>query len=467
GPDGLTTLSVSLTSITSDGGSNNGLSLVNTGGSFFVTGSGGTCQNGNTAGCTGGTLANKSGADASTTQGVGVFLNNATGVSLTRVFLHDCQNFGILGNAVSGFTLDTSVINGANGTNTAPVQPAGFAVSIDGEASIGFSQLTGSDSITNTFVSGGVNDNIAVLNNSGTLNFLNMTGDTIRDNNSATGNDGLHVEALATATMTVKVGSVGNGNTFAANRGDHIEFTTQNTTATGTIVFIGNTMTGGHPNGLGQGITVQGIGTTNYNVSNNSVNGSIGVAINCTMLTGGSQTFSGTIANNTVGTTGVAGSGSLQGFDVVVELNGLGTHNATVSGNTLRQWSGANAINITKRNATGASGTLNVTVTGNTLAEPNGVGPINGLLVNSGTATNDAGTTCADIGGAGALGNTMAGSGANGGTDFRVRQRFLTTVRLPGYGGAATDNAAVVAFIQARNTGSETGSATNDLLNSS
>src|SRR5205085_2716416 len=63
GPAGLTTLSVSLTKVVSDGGSNNGLSLVNTGGTFTVTGSGGTCQNGNTAGCTGGTLANKSGAD--------------------------------------------------------------------------------------------------------------------------------------------------------------------------------------------------------------------------------------------------------------------------------------------------------------------------------------------------------------------------------------------------------------------
>jgi hypothetical protein len=58
------------------------------------------------------------------------------------------------------------------------------------------------------------------------------------------------------------------------------------------------------------------------------------------------------------------------------------------------------------------------------------------------------------------LANSLAGSGANGGTDFRVRQRFGTTVRLPGYVGGATDTAAVVTFIQGRNTGTETGSAT-------
>ncbi len=58
------------------------------------------------------------------------------------------------------------------------------------------------------------------------------------------------------------------------------------------------------------------------------------------------------------------------------------------------------------------------------------------------------------------MANSLVGSGANGGTDFRVRQRFSSTVRLPGYAGAATDTAAVVTFIQGRNTGAETGSAT-------
>jgi hypothetical protein len=461
GPAGLTTLGMTLTRVDSSGGSNNGLSIQDTNGTFTVAGTGGTCVSANTTGCSGGTIANKTGGDASTTQGVGVFLNNSTGVSLTRVFLHDFQNFAILGNATSGFTLDNSVVNGANGTNTAPQTISGFAVSLDGEASIAFSNLLGSDAITNTFVSGGVNDNITVMNNSGTLNFLNMAGNTIRDDNATSGNDGLHVEALASATMTVKVGSVGNGNTFAANRGDHIDFITQNTTATGTIVFIGNTLTGGHPNALGQGITIQGIGTTNYNVSNNTVTGSIGVAINATMLTGGSQTFSGTIANNAVGTAGVLNSGSAQGNDIVVELNGDGTYNSTVSGNTLRQNGNGAMLLVQKRNSN-TGGTLNTTVTGNTFTEP-GQFALNGILVNSGTAASNAGTTCSDIGGAGALANNLVGSGANGATDFRVRQRFNTTVRLPGYGGANTDDAAVVAFIQARNNGAETGSATHDI----
>ena len=60
---------------------------------------------------------------------------------------------------------------------------------------------------------------------------------------------------------------------------------------------------------------------------------------------------------------------------------------------------------------------------------------------------------CLDLGGAGSLQNSITGSGKNGSNDFRVRQRFLTTVRLPGYGGGNQDTAAVVTFLQGRNSG--------------
>ena len=97
---------------------------------------------------------------------------------------------------------------------------------------------------------------------------------------------------------------------------------------------------------------------------------------------------------------------------------------------------------------------MNATITGNTVANPGTFGG-NGLLVTAGAITTDAGTFCGAI-----TGNTLGGSGGSGTTDFRLRQRFLTTVRLPGYGGAAGDTAAVVAFVQGNNTGAETGSAT-------
>ncbi|HKZ83161.1 MAG TPA: hypothetical protein VJ793_05840 [Anaerolineae bacterium] len=40
---------------------------------------------------------------------------------------------------------------------------------------------------------------------------------------------------------------------------------------------------------------------------------------------------------------------------------------------------------------------------------------------------------------------------ANGGVDLRMRQRQITTVRLPGYGGANNDNTAVQNFLTGPN----------------
>src|SRR5205814_703219 len=76
----------------------------------------------------------------------------------------------------------------------------------------------------------------------------------------------------------------------------------------------------------------------------------------------------------------------------------------------------------------------------------------------------DAGTICAGIGGAGTLANSITGSGTGGAdptaTDFRLRQRNSTTVKLPGYLGTPGDTTAVVTFVKANNGVTPTGSAT-------
>ncbi len=87
------------------------------------------------------------------------------------------------------------------------------------------------------------------------------------------------------------------------------------------------------------------------------------------------------------------------------------------------------------------------------MAEPDSFA-LHGLRLNIGTTAGDAMFVCATIGGAGALKNTLTNSGlvANGGFDLRSQQRFNTTIRLPGYGGANNDNAAVTTFLSGQNT---------------
>jgi hypothetical protein len=137
----------------------------------------------------------------------------------------------------------------------------------------------------------------------------------------------------------------------------------------------------------------------------------------------------------------------------------------TITNNQIRQYNVFGIELLTGGGATLQPGALNATITGNTIAQPgNTVGtlslPKNGIHVNDGTVPGDTYQVCAEIGGAGALANAMTGSGADsvppsgvGNIDFRLRQRQATTLRLPNYGGANSDNAAAVAFVSGNNGG--------------
>ncbi|HYE15088.1 MAG TPA: Calx-beta domain-containing protein, partial [Pyrinomonadaceae bacterium] len=98
---------------------------------------------------------------------------------------------------------------------------------------------------------------------------------------------------------------------------------------------------------------------------------------------------------------------------------------------------------------------LNVTVTGNNVEADNPSG-FEGIFVQGGTLTGNDGIICADI-----SSNTAVSAAADG---LRVRQRMETTIQLPGYTGANNNNAAVVAYLQARNPSlGDTVSATNSV----
>src|SRR5262249_46864045 len=118
-----------------------------------------------------------------TTSGNGIYLNSTSNVSLTRMHLHDFDNFAIHGVSVTAFTLANSLVDGANGNN----------IAID-EGSIGFDNLLGSAAITNSSISGGLEDNLNVLNTSGTLNRLVISGSTFGFNSTVNGNNNLKIE---------------------------------------------------------------------------------------------------------------------------------------------------------------------------------------------------------------------------------------------------------------------------------
>jgi hypothetical protein len=432
---------IALTSVSANGGSN-GIVLSNTTGTFTVAGTGGTCTEANTSGCSGGTIQNMTGADSSTATpvGAGIVLNNAVGVSLTRMYIHDHSNYGIRGTSVNGFTLDTSVVSGVNGTNVA---------SPFNDSSLLFIGLTGTSSITNNAVTGGFFRNIHIDNSSGTLN-LTVNNNSIHHTGATQGDDGLFIEADTTANMTLNV----TNNTFAAHGGDHFNLSLLNS-PTVDLNFTGNLWSGGHAIGLGQGLFILAgtfNGTFTYDILNNGTVGSplvgnnSGGAIHVNKGSG-TGTFSGTISNNVIGNPAVNGSGSLNAAGINVEAHGAGgSHTTLITNNLVRQFHN-NGINIVGGEGNAA---FNVTMTGNTVSNPDAsAASFHGVEFNIGTLPTDALQACLDVR------NNNLTNGANepnGGVDLRMRQRQLTTVRLPGYAGANNDNVAVQTFLTVTNS---------------
>jgi hypothetical protein len=278
------------------------------------------------------------------------------------------------------------------------------------------------------------------------------------------GDDGIRVLGDGNASVSIRVSSC----TFENNRGDHFRAaTTATNTVTMDVLFQGNTLVGdgGVTHGgddLGGGVTINPAGAAQvaFNVFGNSIQGATSSAISIKLGANPAAAtpaarLSGTVSGNVIGTDGVPGSGSSQGDGITVSSSGEGTTTVAITNNTIRQHNHA-GIDVVQRDGDGA---LEATVTGNTISNP-GALATNAILGQAGAVPTDQGVLCFDIGGTGPLGNSFAGAGANGATDFRVDQGNDTTIRLPGYNGPPSVTASVVAFVKNRNNGSPSGSAT-------
>lgn len=430
GASGLTFRSVSAS------GGTNGIVLSNTGAlnGVQVTGTG-------VAG-SGGTIQGMSG-DA-------VALDNARNVELSSMVIQNNAGSGIRGANVDGFTLNGSSVL-SNGDNAAA-----------DEAGIRFDNLFGTAAIDGSTISGSVEDNVRVLNSNGTLS-LTVSSSSFGANSTTDGREGLLVQGSGPAVVNLTV----QGSQFTAARANLLRVSLSGA-AQSDLIVSGNTFANAHAAiipGAG-GVVVEGSSGTpslEYAITGNSFRGAAGSAL-AVQEGAGVGAFSGTISGNTVGATGVANSGSLQGSGISLTSVGGGSHTVAVTSNQIRQYNNHGVLLQIGDATFGGDGTLNATVTGNTVAQPGTVViPKNGIHLNAGLITGDNPQVCLDMGGAGALANSITGSGSGGaaGTDFRLRQRMLTTVRLPGYVGANNDNAAVTLFEQARNGGTPTGLAQN------
>lgn len=433
---GATALNVVNTGTAVSGLSFRSISAANGASGIVLTGTGPN----NTLQVTG-TGAPGSGGTIQGMSGDGVSLSSVRGVHLSGMVIQGSGGSGVAGTGVTEFTLTGSTVSG-NGN--AP-----------GEAGLEFDNLLGVSGVASSTVTGSADDNVVVRNTSGNLAF-SIAGSTV-SSNGASGNDGVHVDALSSASVAVAV----TGSTFAANRGDHFQAAAAGN-ATLDVAFTGNVLSGGHPSALGQGIVIGAsaplpgfTGTVTYTLANNTINGAVSSAVitNLGPSTAGAS-FSGSVSGNQIGTTGAALSCSTQGSGISLEAHGNGTHTVAVTGNTIRNCLDRGVTVL----ANDGSGKFNLTVTGNSVAALVNGSSREGFFLNAGsTSLNiyggvDSHLVCLALGGAGASANALThGPSASG--DIRTRQRFGTTVRLPGYAGGNTNIAAVTAFLSAQNGG--------------
>jgi hypothetical protein len=419
-------------SISSNGGSNVGISLLNTGGlgGLTVTGTG-------VAG-SGGIIASKTGADGNNAQGLGIFLDTTANVSLSWMQLNDFQNFAIRGFDVAGFTLANSVVNASgaakNGTDAATDEGS---IYFGSEIAPLRNGLTGVVNIGNCTIEDGFENNFKIANNSGSLSQLTMTGTTIRDTSSLSpGNNGFEIRVAGTASVTADITT----STFTGNRANGIQVSTTGDSTGIVDVEIGVAATPGSGgtftnNNIGVNLAHGGSGTMNFDVHRGTFNSAPGLAspININLAANplfpaGTGPMSGSITSNVI-----SNGNSLTGPGIRVTSNGTNSNANNVLtiliGNNNISQVGNRGIEMIARDG---NSDLNATVVNNTvqLTDP---AALDGIRIDAGTAAADLVSVCAALSGNDS--DTIAGF--NG---IRVRNRFAgTTFRLPSYGGAAQD----------------------------
>jgi hypothetical protein len=418
-----------ITQVNASGAFGIGINLNNanpSSGSFTVAGSGGTCTAA-TPTCSGGTITNAT--DAS------VKLANTSNVSLTRMRLNSSGNFGLSGNTVNVMNINTCVFSGTHGN-------------LVDEGALFVTNWLGSGTITDSDITGGANDIVRVTNTTGVLNRLTVSGTTIHDHVSAApSNHGLRF-ATNLATTNTGAGVVMNitvqNSTFRNSYANHLDFAATGLSAMN-IVLTGNTMTKtvGYATLSGAVNTVadhQSQLTFNYDSNNLTFSNVTAFNFFTSNLSTAAMSMVGRFNNNTIGQAGVATSGSVGG-GVTVNATGAGTVTANITNNAIHGIAGNYGIYLL-----GGDGSpiLNGTVTGNTIGTY--TGGFNGIHARSGTVSSDSTAICAHI-----SGNNVVGAGPT--NEIFLWERFgATSLRLPGYAGAATDTAAAAAFVAGQNT---------------
>lgn len=414
-------------SITSSGGSATGIILDGSGsGGLTVTGTG-------TPG-TGGTIANKTGGDGAFTTGNGIYLNSAANIRLASMQLNDFQNSAIRGFSVTGFTLKDSVISGVVGTSTGEIEGA-IAFGHVGPA---FQNgLFGNSLIDNVNISGSIEHQLEVYNQSGTMN-LTVTNANIHDNSVAGGSDGIQMEFRGTAQVFTKI----DGCSFSNNKSQAIQISSLET-ANVHATIRRNTVTRGTQGN--EGIVLSNGGDSDFTTliggptaaDGNTISGFGGVAIFVGQVPGQGTPASllqATIQNNNVTSPPTASNHGIIAF--LSSLSGqISQARLLIDTNTVTYQSGAARAILVDAPDASRTPEFHATVRNNLVTASD----INAVTMISVAARNGA------IGHSDIRGNDVNFTGGASVSGVNVREATLGSNVLARGGSASNDAATVIA----------------------
>jgi hypothetical protein len=407
-------------SIASNGASS-GIVLNNTGaGALVVTGSG-------SAG-SGGTIQSSTAS--------GVLLTSATGTSLSRMVITGSGDDGIFGTNLNGLSVsDSSITN--NGNSTA-------------DEGIYLVDPTGALAFTSVTATGNAHNNLWIYdsNNSGGNTTLTISGGSYSSTSNANGNHGALIDILGTAVLGT---STINGATISNNKVIGLQVLSGDSASINDLTISANTFadTGtGNSQEISMDVSKAGTSNLTAKVLNNTITGhnSHGMNFFTAAGAGTTGTYNARISGNTIGNQAVAGSGSLIGNCMRINLNGNANAAVLVDGNVLRQCPNGRGIEVIGRNGTGATA---VTVTNNDVNTNDVSGfPLCAILVQSNDLTV-AKTVQSDV-----RGNTVPS-----GTAFDILATYLCVAETGTSTSQLVDTAPASASCTAQLTSTNTGSA--------
>jgi VCBS repeat-containing protein len=296
-----------------------------------------------------------------TTSGTGVEIDDGgSGISITDVTIASGSGYAIYGVGIAGFSLSDSTVGSGAGSS----------------GSISLSELTGTASFLGNALTGGGGHNLGIVTSAGSLNVT--IGDSA--SNQATvggaGGDGVHVETVGTASLTLVVDGVD-----FTGAGDDLLNVVVGGSSSQDITVTDSNFNNGDPGSLSGGLLLEGGGagsniTVDYRIEDSVFTGATNSAI-AAAYTPEAGMIRGSINGNTIGVDdGVAtDAGSAFGYGIYVSVEKVGgagapVHTVTIEDNSVQDIGfGAGIVLRSSGGGSGNAATLEGNVLNNSVDE--------------------------------------------------------------------------------------------------